>query len=77
MQQPVSGMHIAYGLCIDVAKTLGWGKLNRKSHAMTSSEFFENRDFLWVKEWKIKSWGSDLAHNHDLLKGLMGQEPQV
>ena len=69
MQQPVSGMHIAYGLMHRRSQDfeLGGG-LNCKSHAMMSSEIFEKRDFLLDKEWKIKSWGFDLARNQDLLK---------
>ena len=70
MQQPVSGMHIAHGLMYRRSQDFGLGEgLNRKSHAITSSEIFEKRDFLWDKEWKIKSWRSDLARNQDLLKG--------
>ena len=62
MQQLVSGMHIAHGLMHrrSLDFELGGG-LNRKSHAMTSSEVFEERDFLWDKEW------SDFARNLDLL----------
>ena len=55
--------------CMGVARIVDWGGgLNRKSHVMMSSKIFEKRDFLWDKEWKIKRWGSDLAHNQDLLK---------
>ena len=32
---------------------------------MTSSEVVEKRDILWDKEWKIKSWASDLTRNLD------------
>ena len=48
---------------------MGGGRPNRKSHAMTSAEIFENRDFLWDKEGKIRSLGSDLAHNQNFAKG--------
>ena len=50
MQQPESGMHIAHGL--RYRRSLGFelgGGLN-PNHAMTSSEVFEKRDFLWDKE---------------------------
>ena len=51
MQLPVSGMHIAYGLMHKRSEDFGLGGgLNRKSHAMTSLEIFEKRDFLWDKE---------------------------
>ena len=57
MRQSVSCMHVAHCLmrrrCQDFE--LGGG-LNRKSHALTSSEIFEKRDFSWDKKWKIKSW---------------------
>ena len=48
MQQPVSGMHIAHGLMHRRSQDfeLGGG-LNRTSHAMTSLEIFEKRDFVW------------------------------
>ena len=56
MQQPVSGMNIAHGLMHNCSQDFGLGGgLNRKSHAMTSSEIFEKRDFLWDKECKLKS----------------------
>ena len=51
MQQPVSGVHIAHGLMHKRSQDFGLkGGLNRKSHAMTSSEIFKKRDFLWDKE---------------------------
>ena len=51
MQQPVFGMHITHDLMHKRSQDFGLGGgLNRKSHAMTSSEFFEKRDFLWDKE---------------------------
>ena len=51
MQQPVSGIHIAHGLMhrCSLDFELGGG-LNRKLHAMTSSEVFEKWDFLCDKE---------------------------
>ena len=48
----------------------------RKSHAITLSEIFKERDFLWDKERKIRSWWSGLARNQDFAKGE-GLEPQV
>ena len=53
MQQPVSGVNIAHGLMHTGKCSLDFelgGGLNRKSHAMTSSEVFEKWDFLWDKE---------------------------
>ena len=51
MQQPVSGMHIANASMHRRSQDFGLGGgLNRKSHAMTSLEIFEKRDFLWDKE---------------------------
>ena len=44
-------MHIAHGLKHRRSQDLGFeGGLNRKSHAITSSEIFEKRDFLWDKK---------------------------
>ena len=34
---------------------------------MMLSEVFEKGDFLWDKEWKVKSRAFDLARNLDLL----------
>ena len=51
MQPPVSGIHIAHGLMYRRSQDFGLGGgLNRKLQAMTSSEIFEKRDFLWNKE---------------------------
>ena len=62
MQQPVSGMHIAHVFFHRRSQDFGLGGgPNRKSHAMTSSEIFKMRDFLQVKERKIRGWGSGLA----------------
>ena len=62
-------MHVAHCLmrrrCQDFE--LGGG-LNRKSHALTSSEIFEKRDFMGQK-MKDQKLESDLARNQDLLKG--------
>ena len=47
MQQQVSGMHIAHGLMHRRSQDFGLGGgLNRQSHAMTSSEIFEERLFM-------------------------------
>ena len=44
-------MHIAHCLMHRRSQDFGLGGgLNRKSHAMTSSEIFEKSDFLWDKE---------------------------
>ena len=53
MQQPVFVMPIAHGLMHRRSQDfgLGWGGLNRKSHAMTPSKFFEKRDSLWDKQF--------------------------
>ena len=51
MPQLVSGMRIAHGLMHRRSQDFGLGiGPNRKSHAMTSSQIFEKRDFLWDKE---------------------------
>ena len=47
----VPRMHIANGLMHRRSQDCGLGGgLNRKSHAMMSSEIFEKRDFLWDEE---------------------------
>ena len=51
MPQLESGMRIAHGLMHKRSQDFGLGGgQNRKSHAMTSSEIFEKRYFLWDKE---------------------------
>ena len=46
MPQSVSGMRIAHGLVQRHSQDFGLGgELNSKSHALTSSEIFEKRDF--------------------------------
>ena len=50
MQQQVSGMHITHGLMHRRSQDFGLGRPNRKSHVMTSSEIFENRELLWDEE---------------------------
>ena len=51
MPQPASGMRIALGLMRRRSQDFGLGGgLNRKSHAMTSLEIFNKRDFLWDKK---------------------------
>ena len=70
MQQPVSGAHIAHGLMHRCSLDFEYGgELNRKSHAMTSSEVFESGTFYGTKNErsKAKSLGSDLVRNLDLL----------
>ena len=60
-------MHIAHGLLHRRSQGFGlWGGLNRNSHAMTTSEIFEKRDFLWTKNERSKTEGFD---HLDLLKG--------
>ena len=45
---------------IGVTRIFDWrGGPNRKSHAMTLSEFFEKRDFLWDKD--IINGGSEVG----------------
>ena len=71
MQQPVSGIHIAHSLMhrCSLDFELGGG-LNRKSHAMTSSEvFLKSGTFYGTKNERSKaeSLGSDLVCNLDLL----------
>ena len=70
MQRPVSGMHITHGLMDRRSLDFGLGVgLNRKSHAMTSSEVFEKGTFYGTKNERSKAGGYDLARNQDLLKG--------
>ena len=58
MERPVSGMHIAHGLMHwrSLDFELGGG-LNRKSHAMRSSEVFQKRTFYGTKNERLKSGG--------------------
>ena len=56
MQQPLSGMHVAHGLMHRRSQDFGLGGgLNRNSHAMTSSEIVEKRNFLWDKDERSKA----------------------
>ena len=58
MPQPVSGMRIAHGLLHRRSQDFGLGEgLNRKSHAMTSSEIFKKRDFCGTKNERSKAGG--------------------
>ena len=57
MQQPVSGKHIAHGLMHMRSQDFGLGGgLNRKSHAMMSSEIFEKRLYIGqrMKDQKLE-----------------------
>ena len=58
MEQPVSGMHIAHGLMhkCSLDFELGGG-LNRKSHAMTSSDIFDRETFMGqrMKDQKLRA----------------------
>ena len=70
MQQPVSGIHIAHGLMHGCSLDFEQGGgLNRKTHAMTSSEFLKSETFYGTKNErsKAKSLGYDLVRNLDLL----------
>ena len=57
---------------VGLAGMFDWGgRPNRKSHAMTTSNFFEKKDFLWDKdiiEWRIRSWGLGWYGTWSLLK---------
>ena len=57
MQHQVSGMHIAHGLMHRCSQYFGLGGPNHKSHAITSSEIFEKREFLWAKNERSEAGG--------------------
>ena len=58
MQQPLFGMHIAHDLMHRRNQDFGLGVgLNRKSHAMASSEIFEKRDLYGTKNERSKAVG--------------------
>ena len=50
---------ITFTRYIGVARIFAWmGEPNRKSHTMTSTKFFERREFFWDKDivkWRIRS----------------------
>ena len=71
MQQQVSGMHIAHGVMHmrTGSQDLGLGGPNRKSLAMTSSEIFEKREFLWAKNERSEAGGLVWLKIRILLKG--------
>ena len=62
-------MRIAHGLMHRRSQEFGLGGgLNRKSHAMKSSEIFEKRVFMGQR-MKDQKLGFALARNQDFLKG--------
>ena len=71
MQQQVSGMHNAHGLMHKRtgSQDFGFGGPNRKSHAMTSLEIFEKREFLWAKNERSEAGGLVWHKIRILLKG--------
>ena len=58
---------------IGITRIFDWREVpNRKPHAMTSSEIFEKRDFLWDKDtakWRIRSRDLVWHVTRILLKG--------
>ena len=57
LENQVSGMHIAHGLMHRCSQYFGLGGPNHKSHAITSSEIFEKREFLWAKNERSEAGG--------------------
>ena len=62
-------MHIAHGLIHRRSQDFGLNGPNRKSHAMTSSKFFEKREFFGTKNERSEAGGLVWHVTRTLLKG--------